>query len=314
MIVFIMDSRVYFGVILLVLVNCRVVSYTVNAMAPWITTKSSSSLNALKYVPIGNDGARKLVDIEAPTGKLLDPTKEDMKELAFMLNNITQALDKEPEKAFTIASTRMGWCFQRNVPQIAQMLLDQYPELRKDMGMMKAYMFLLDFLEAVSKETGTMLSANQNTLRTLLEAAKQGESELSESIKTNAGLCCKEEFLVYLDTEIESQESASTLEVLLVALRLRILEEMGQSLGKDVTIIPKLASLSDPEELRNSTFAHLETYTTVGGVELFLQALKMMIKETKKRYKDVDASLLVTLKQIEELTVEKVAAMNRDDD
>ena len=235
-----------------------------------------------------------------------------MKEMAFVLNNITQALDNEPEKAFSIASTRMGWCFQRNIPGLAQMLLDTYPELRKDTGMMKAYMFLLDFLEAVSKETGSMLSANQQTLRILLEAAKEGESMLGEVLKENKELCCKEEFLVYLDTEIESQDSASTLETLLVTLRLRILEEMGETLGRDVTILPKLASLSDPAELKHSTLEHLDTYTTVGGAELFLQALRMMVKETKKRYKDVDAALLDNLQQIELLTKEFIADMDEE--
>ncbi len=273
---------------------------------------TKTSIRALKYVPMGNDGSRRLVDVEAPDGRLLAVTKDDMKEMAFMLNNITQALDNEPEKAFSIASTSMGWCFQRNVPGLAQMLLDTYPELRKDTGMMKAYMFLMDFLEAVSTETGSMLSANQQTLRVLLEAAKEGEGMLGEVLKESKELCCREEFLVYLDTEIESQDSSSTLETLLVTLRLRILEEMGETLGHDVAILPKLASLSDPAELKRSTLEHLGTYTTVGGAELFLQALRLMVKETKKRYKDVDAALLDNLQQIELHTKEFIADMDED--
>ena len=275
---------------------------------------SSSSLRALKFVPLGDDtGRKKLVDIEGPMGgRLLTPTKTDMKEMAFVLSNITDALDTEPERAFSVASTRMGWCFQRNVPGLTQMLLDTYPELRKDTGMMKGYMFLMDFLEAVSKETGSMLSANQQTLRSLLEAAKQGEGILGEVLKENRDLCCKEEFLVYLDTEIESQDSGSALETLLVTLRLRILEEMGKTLGRDVTILPKLASLSDPAELKRSTLLHLDTYTTVGGVQLFLQALKLMIKETKRRYKDVDPALLDNLHQIEALTEDFIVSMDEN--
>lgn len=275
---------------------------------------SSLSLRALKFVPLGDDtGRKKLVDIEGPMGgRLLTPTKTDMKEMAFVLSNITDALDTEPERAFSVASTRMGWCFQRNVPGLTQMLLDTYPELRKDTGMMKGYMFLMDFLEAVSKETGSMLSANQQTLRSLLEAAKQGEGILGEVLKENRDLCCKEEFLVYLDTEIESQDSGSALETLLVTLRLRILEEMGKTLGRDVTILPKLASLSDSAELKRSTLLHLDTYTTVGGVELFLQALKLMIKETKRRYKDVDPALLDNLHQIEALTEDFIVSMDEN--
>ena len=171
--------------------------------------RSAVPLNALKYVKFGKgmDSTRKLVDVDTPVngGKMLEPTQNDMKQMAFVLNNITAHLEAEPEKALTVASQHMGWCFQRNVPQLTQMLLTQYPALREDQGMMKAYIFLLDFMEAVSKETGAMLTNNQNTLRILLEAAKLGEETLSGCLRENKESCCKEDFLVFLDTEIESQ-------------------------------------------------------------------------------------------------------------
>lgn len=273
----------------------------------------SSITNAVKYVSIG--GEKKLVDVdvnvEGPSGPLLEPNTADMKEMAFLLSNITDFLDSEPEKALSVASQQMAWCFQRNVPQLTQMLLAQYPALREDRGMMKAYIFLLDFLEAVSKETGVMLTNNQKTLRILLEAAKVDDATLTGCLIENTERVCKEEFLIFLDSEIESQEVNSPLEALLVTLRLRIIEEMGKSLGTDVTILPKLASLDDRNMLQTKTNEHLATYNNIGGMELFLQALRMMINETTKRYKDVDAALLENLKEIELLTTEAIAA-NRE--
>ena len=42
--------------------------------------------------------------------------------------------------------------------------------------MMRAYMFVMDFLETVSKETAKRLKVNQSLLRHLLEAAKTSEA------------------------------------------------------------------------------------------------------------------------------------------
>ena len=46
------------------------------------------------------------------------------------------------------------------------MILAELPELRKDEEMMRAYMFLMDFLEVVSKETAARLKANQLIMQT----------------------------------------------------------------------------------------------------------------------------------------------------
>ena len=42
------------------------------------------------------------------------------------------------------------------------MLLNEFPSFRQDTVMMRSYMFLLDFLEAVGKETSKMLKLQQN--------------------------------------------------------------------------------------------------------------------------------------------------------
>jgi len=232
---------------------------------------------------------------------MLPPTLEDMKEMAFILANITDHLDTQPEVALSVASQHMGWLFSRNVPKLTQMLLQEYPSVRQDNGMMRAYLFLVDFLEAVGKETQVMLKKNQNTLRLLLEAAKVSEAEVDKVLREGSSSLQSSEFLLYLDSEIETQVSDSPMENLLVTIKLRVLDEIGKNLGVDVTILPKLAAEEDPAMLRKKTIDHLKSYECAGGKELFLQALRMMTSEMKKRYKDVDPILFQNLKEVEKI-------------
>ena len=51
--------------------------------------------------------------------------------------------------------------------------------------MLEAFMFLMDFLEAVTRETTAMLQKNQNSLKMVLEAAKVSETILDQYIKVN---------------------------------------------------------------------------------------------------------------------------------
>jgi hypothetical protein len=66
------------------------------------------------------------------------------------------------------------------------MLLSELPTLRQDKGMMRAYMFLLDFLEAVGGETNSRISAHQQLMRGLLEAAKISEAAFDDFIARKA--------------------------------------------------------------------------------------------------------------------------------
>ena len=65
------------------------------------------------------------------------------------------------------------------------MMLEEFPQLKKDKVMMRAYMFLLDFLEAVSKETSEKLKINQQLLKSLMEACKLSEESLDSFIAGN---------------------------------------------------------------------------------------------------------------------------------
>jgi hypothetical protein len=117
--------------------------------------------------------------------KLMDPTFDDMKEMGIILADISDCLEKEPEKAISIASQKMGWLYARNLPKLTEMMLKEFPQFRKDTGMMKAYLFVLDFLEVVVKEVETMQKTNQRALRTLLEAAKVSEQQVDQAIQDN---------------------------------------------------------------------------------------------------------------------------------
>ena len=132
---------------------------------------------------IGNNAAR----------TLMEPTFADMKEMAFLLANITEHLDTQPELAMTVASQRMGWLYSRDVPKLTQMLLQEFPSIREDQGMMRAYMFLIDFLEAVVTETSSMQKNNQKLLRLVLEGAKVSEQQLDLVIQvpTSRILLCR---------------------------------------------------------------------------------------------------------------------------
>lgn len=233
---------------------------------------------------------------------LLEPTFDDMKQVAFILANITEFLDVQPEKALTVASKHMGWLYARNVPKLTEMMLQEFPQIRNDKMMMRAYMFLVDFLEAVVKETATMLKKNQESLRKILEAAKKSEEALNSILQSDSNDLTSQEFLVYLDSEIEGQDAKSPMKSLLVTIKLRILDEIGKSMGIDVTILPKLASEDSPSELKRKTIMYLKSYNRQGK-ELFLQVLRITLLEMKQRYQQLDPILLKNLGEIEKLTI-----------
>lgn len=235
-------------------------------------------------------------------------TNDDMVKMGALLTNITEFLGTQPEMAFTVASQELDWLFTRNLPGLTQMLLQEYPILRQDTAMMNSYLFLLDFMEALAKETSTLLKKNQDTLRSLLQTLKEGEQYLDKFLKNDKNNnVLTPEFMVFLQSEIDNLELNSPMESLLNTLKLRIYEEIGSNeMGDDVTIIPKLASIKDINELRTETRRHLSTFNSIGAKELFLQGLMMMRQEISKSYQDVDDILLFNLKEIQKICEETI--------
>lgn len=232
---------------------------------------------------------------------LKEPCFEDMKTMAVILSNITDFIDTKPGTAMKVITDNMGWLYSRNVPKLTQMLLKDYPELREDTIMMRSYMFLIDFLEAVTNETSNLLKKNQKLLTIILEAAKISESRLNEVISMNSTSFTSPEFMLYLDTEIETQEVNSQFQSLLVTIKLRLLDEWGKMKGIDVMMLPKLASEEDPNIMKQKTIEILRDYNNEGR-ELFLIALQLLRKEMIKRYQNVDPILLANLEEIEKIT------------
>eukprot|EP01041_Mallomonas_annulata_P012377 gene12377-26033_t len=241
----------------------------------------------------------------------IPPTLEDAKHLAFVLANITEFMDTKPELTIGFVSREMGWLYSRNITGLTQMLLNEFPTLRSDQGMQRAFMFLMDFLEVVAGETKTMIKKFQNTLRTILEAAKISETRVDEVLFDNRAEVCSPDFMVYLDSEIESLEtegpdndpgvsSSRAMERMLVTIKLRVLDEAGRDLGIDVMELPRLAAENDPNLLKEKTLAHIEGHGPAGR-ELLLQTIRIMNVELAKRYQKVDATLQVRLKEIEQL-------------
>ena len=226
---------------------------------------------------------------------LPDPTITDMKQFTYILANITDNLEKgKPESALTKVSQELGWLLSHDIPGLVNMLLKEYPVLRNDEGMMKGYMFIIEFLTAISNETKTRTKKHQNSLKILLEAAKNGvDSILSEKISEIYADISTNEFLVYLDSEIDNQSPNSKGENLLVTLKLLIIEEIGKKkMGVDTVMLSKLAAEQDISILEEKTLEYFKNYDN-SMLELFLSNINIMKNELNLRYQNGENELLL---------------------
>jgi hypothetical protein len=78
------------------------------------------------------------------------------------------------------------------------MLLQEFPVIKEDNAMMRSYMFIIDFLEAVVKETSTMLQQNQLLMKKLLQNAQDSEEKLDIFIDENKNKVNYINCLVYI--------------------------------------------------------------------------------------------------------------------
>jgi hypothetical protein len=150
----------------------------------------------------------------------------------------------------------------------------------------RAFSFTMDFLEAVSNETSSLLKRRQASLRAVMEAAKQGEDALDAIINERFTELSDAEFLVYLDSEIDSQVGNVAMETFLVTIKLRILEEAGRIKGLDVAILPRLAAESNLQTMKVKTLQYIADFDQEGKV-LFLQTLGIVRRELSIRYENV---------------------------
>lgn len=81
------------------------------------TFKTSQPIQMIKTGnQVGSGGAAEIVNENVEV--LHSPNFDDMKYLAFLLANITEVMDTQPELALTIVSKQMGWLYSRNVPKL----------------------------------------------------------------------------------------------------------------------------------------------------------------------------------------------------
>lgn len=155
--------------------------------------------------------------------------------------------------------------------------------IRKDAGMMKGYMFIIDFLQIVSAESEMRIKKNQKLLLSLLDACKRGDDELIQLINTSYDDVTSSDFLVHLDCEIENQNSNSVTENMLVTLKLLLIEEVGKRKGDDILMLSKLAAEDDDDVLDEKTREYFKKYDVLGK-QLFLQTFLILKSDMKKRY------------------------------
>lgn len=155
--------------------------------------------------------------------------------------------------------------------------------IRKDEGMMKGYMFIIDFLQIVSAESEMRIKKNQKLLLSLLDACKKGDDELIQLIDTSYDDVTSGDFLLHLDCEIENQNSNSATENLLVTLKLLLIEEVGKRKGEDILMLSKLAAEDDNDVLDKKTRDYFKKYDVLGK-QLFLQTFLILKSDMKKRY------------------------------
>ena len=239
----------------------------------------------------------------------------DVELFSEILTSTTEALQEdEAAKALTIVSANVDFLLKTNVPSLAQNLLNEIPSLRDDEAMQQGYSFIMDFLEAVVTETASLVKRNQELLRYILEAAKEGEDSLENAIKKRKNDMTSADFLVFLEAEIDNVGDQSAAGQLLSTIRLRLLEEVGDTMmTADVAILPKLLSLESDEDLKTETLKYLKILKNLAAIELFLQNLRFMKKQMDKKYSNVDPMLLKNLAKIEVIASTVAEKMQNDE-
>ena len=256
---------------------------------------------------------------------LLPLTNSDMQKLGVLLADISgcfetsiistpeeeaQLAKEGTKKALKVVTAEMKWLYRRNIPGLVQMLLQspQGPILRQNTSIMNAYLFIIDFLEAVANESSSSLKLNQASLRALLEAAKKGEDAVDEVVKKDVQAFTNPAFFVYLDSEIDN--STGPMNQLLTTVKLRLLDEVGKQKGIDIQMIATIAAINDPIELKTKTMSYLKDYDK-DGLDLFLQVLRILTSEMKKRYNKVDPGLLLNMAEIERICISYIGSKSK---
>lgn len=91
-----------------------------------------------------------------------------------------------------------------------------------------AYVFVSTVMGTISSQTKSFNDGNRQLMRGILDAVRVSESQVDHFFSTNLEELSKPEFLLFLDTELESCKENPSMENLLVTVKLKVLEEYGR--------------------------------------------------------------------------------------
>lgn len=91
-----------------------------------------------------------------------------------------------------------------------------------------AYVFVSTVMGTISSQTKSFNDGSRQLLRGILDAVRVSESQVDHFFRTNLEELSKPEFLMFLDTELESSKVNPSMENLLITVKLKILEEYGR--------------------------------------------------------------------------------------
>jgi len=237
-----------------------------------------------------------------------DIRTSDVDRFTTLLTNVSQHLEHRTEVALSVVSEHMGWLLSKNVPKLAQMV----PSIDSSAGLQQGYTFVMDFLEVIVKETASLRSKHQATMKKLFDALSQSKDEpaLNAFLKANREEVTSASFLVYLDSELENAPSDSSAERFLLTLKLRLLQEVGEGMGDSVAMLPRLLTL-DEAEMRAETLLYLSDLDR-DGKELFGDNIRLMRADMRKKYVELDPQLEANLSLLEQITHDAAVSTQTD--
>ena len=95
------------------------------------------------------------------------------------------------------------------------------PTIQPYQGIVRAYYFVLDFLEAIANETSGLMKRRQATLKKIMEAAKVSEIEVDKIMREN-NIEVRSHYLIFMHSSMCYYRSDSLLFFLGPGIRSRI--------------------------------------------------------------------------------------------
>lgn len=233
---------------------------------------------------------------------LTEPNDADVSHLASLLSNISSHLrSEEPAESVLEIQREMKFCYSRDVPRLANKLLQDFPAYRDDEKMAQAYSFLIDILELSTNETLAMAKRYQILLNDVLSSAKLGEMKLNETLTALSSQVTSAEFLAYIDSEIENQDPGNSAHSLLITVKLAILESFGNlQQDKTISIIPKITAIDDPTSRRINLLQEFERFGDIEKQTTFIKSLQGLIDQIQY-YHTADSVLVSRMIEMERI-------------